>query len=52
MIVHLLKCFFNECHDILESVCKERTIYTAVVERLVDALREHRTAVARAFLSR
>jgi hypothetical protein len=46
-VVHLVNCFFHECPDILEYVCNERGLYTAVEQRVVDALREH-WAVARA----
>jgi hypothetical protein len=40
-VVHLLNCFFNEFPDVLNSVCVERGLYTAVEQRVVDALREH-----------
>jgi hypothetical protein len=39
--VQLLNCFFNECPDIIDSVCQQRGLYSAVEEHVVEALREH-----------
>ena len=49
-VVHLLNCVFNEFPDVLESVCIERGLYTAVEQRVVDALREHWTVARASFV--
>jgi hypothetical protein len=49
--VQLLNCFFNGIPDVLESVCSERGPYTAVEQRVVDALREHWTVTRASFVT-
>jgi hypothetical protein len=50
-VVQLLNSFFNECPEILDSVCQQRGLCSAVEQHVVEALREHMT-VARAFFIR
>ena len=49
-VVHFLNCFSNEFPEVLESVCIERGLYTAVEQRVVDALREHWTVARASFV--
>jgi hypothetical protein len=49
-VVHLLNCFFNEFPDVLESVCIERGLHTAVEQRVVDAVHEHWTIARASFV--
>jgi hypothetical protein len=49
-VLHLLNCFINEFPDVLESVYNERGLYTAVEQRVVDALREHWTVARASFV--
>jgi hypothetical protein len=49
-VVHLLNCLFNEFPDVLESVCNERGLCTAVEQRVMDALCEHWTVARTSFV--
>ena len=46
--MQLLNSFFNECPEILDSVCQQRGLYSAVEEHVVEAQRDEHWTVARA----
>jgi hypothetical protein len=49
-VVRLLNCFFNECPAILDYVCQQRGLYSAVEQHVVEALREHWTVTRVSFI--
>jgi hypothetical protein len=38
-VVQLLKCLFNKCPEILDYVCQQRGLYSAVEEHVVETMR-------------
>jgi hypothetical protein len=49
-VVQLLKSFFNESPEILDFVCQQRGLYSAVQGHVAEALREHLTVARASFI--